>query len=356
MYEIKKQPEDFIVREVTEKGKVLKEDENYFFDENSSGKHLICVLVKKNWDTHQAFKRISKWLHISKNSIGFAGTKDKKALTTQLISLTGVKKEEAEKVSLKDIKLIPLKYSNERISLGNLKGNWFKIKVYTNEKPRQADKVPNFFGIQRFGKTRPITHLVGEKIVKGKPEEAVMIYLTKTFESEKEEVKKARKKLAEEKDFKKALDYFPLYLKYERTLINHLAEYEGDYIGALRVLPKTLKMMFVHAYQSYLFNKMLEHAIKNNMEVKELPLVGFNSKLEKWQEEILEKEEVKPEDFRIKLLPELSSPGFMRKAFITPIDLRIIEQKEGEVTVEFFLEKGAYATTVIDFLFDVKRA
>ena len=351
MYEIKKEPEDFIVEEITKEGKILSIDKSYSFNKNTSGKHLICMLVKKNWDTHLAFKKISSWLHVSRNSIGFAGTKDKKAITSQLISLSGVKKEEAEKVKIQDIQLIPLYYSNERISLGNLKGNHFKIKIYTDKKPKEERIIPNYFGEQRFGKIRPVTHLVGKALIKGKPEEAVWIYLTKTSELEKKEVSEAREKLKKEKDFKKALGYFPSYLKYERSLIAHLAEYPGDYIGALRILPKTLKMMFLHAYQSHLFNKMLKYAIENKIEVDELPLIGFDSDLKEWQKEILKKEEVSASDFHINFLPELSSKGEKRKAFIKPTGFKITKQEKNYTIVEFNLPKGVYATTVIDFLF-----
>jgi len=351
MYEIKKEPEDFIVEEITETGKTLSVNKNYSFNENSEGNHLICVLIKKNWDTHLALKEISKRLHISRNRIGFAGTKDKKAITSQLISISDMKKEEAEKVKIKDIKLIPLYYSNKRISLGNLKGNHFIIKVYSKKKPKQAENAPNFFGEQRFGKARPITHLVGKAIINGKPEEAVMIYLTKSFDAEKEEVKQARERLLEEKDFKKALEYFPFYLRYEKTLLNHLSEYPGDYIGALRVLPKTLKLMFIHAYQSYLFNKMLDYMIENKIEEKELPLVGYESELTEWQKEILKKENIPIENFHIQFLPELSSEGLMRKAFIKLNNFKIIKQEEDYLIIEFSLPKGSYATSVIKYLF-----
>ena len=348
MYKIKQQAEDFIVEEITDQ-ETLSINKKYEFKQ-SEGKFLICTLKKKNWDTQLALRKIAKRLRISKNRIGFAGTKDKKAVTIQLISITNIEIEEVNNLKIKDIEVTPLYYSNERISLGNLKGNHFKIKVYTNQKPKHITKIPNYFGKQRFGKTRPITHLVGEKIIRGSTKDAVLIYLTKTFEKESEEAKEAREKLSEKMDFKEALDYFPNYLKFERILLNHLAQYPEDFIGALRVLPKTLKMMFVHAYQSYLFNKMLDYLIKNKLEVDELPLIGYDSDLTDWQLKILKEENIKLEDFRIKEVPELSSPGFTRKSFIEIKDLKT-KQEEDSVILEFSLTKGAYATTVIDFLF-----
>ena len=53
----------------------------------STGPYLICVLKKKNWDQHRAIKAIASGLGISQQRISFAGTKDKRAITTQYISI-----------------------------------------------------------------------------------------------------------------------------------------------------------------------------------------------------------------------------------------------------------------------------
>src|SRR5512136_1147114 len=62
-------------------------------------------------------------------------------------------------------------------------------------------------------------------------------------------------------------------LTFERTMIAHLIDKPGDYLGALRTLPKNLLMMFVHAYQSYLFNRILSERIRAGLPINE-PLVG----------------------------------------------------------------------------------
>lgn len=349
MYKIKQEAEDFIVEEITEQ-ETLSIDKTYFFKE-SKGKHLICVLKKDNWDTQLALREIAKRLHISKNRIGFAGTKDKKAISIQLISITSIKPEDLERVKIKDIEIYPLYLSDKRLSLGHLKGNQFTIKIYTNEEPKKLKIIPNYFGEQRFGKIRPITHLVGKEIIKENVKQAVLIYLAKSFEGESEETKQARERLGNELDFKEALNYFPNYLKFERMMLTHLAEYPEDYIGALRILPKTLKMMFVHAFQSFLFNKMLDYTIEKNLNINELPLIGYDSDLTDWQMEILENENIKLENLRIKTLPELSSAGLMRLAFIKLNDFEIKEKENDFIIVKFSLPKGTYATTVLEYLF-----
>ncbi len=356
MYSIKKTAEDFIVEEITPEDKILEVGSSPAFDEKSKGEHLVCFLEKKNWDNLLLINKIAKKLHVSRKRIGYAGMKDKKAWTTQRISIWNAKPEDLEKISIRDARILPLYHSDDRVELGDLLGNRFTLKVFSDKPPREEKRIPNFFGVQRFGGVRPITHLVGKEIVKGNFKEAVMIYLTKVFEKESEEAKQARKKLVEEEDFKKALQYFPKGLKFERMMLAHLSQHPNDFIGALRKLPRFLKIMFVHAYQSYLFNKFLERVIEKELELEEGPLYGYELEPEnELEEEILREEGLKQSDFRIKSMPEASSKGKRRKLFIELTDFEIIG--EGEecskhyYVLRFSLPKGCYATTVVDWLF-----
>ena len=95
----------------------------------TSGPFLICRLTKKNWELQHAVKEIAKRLGISHRRIGWAGTKDRNAVTTQWISLYNVTPEQVAAVHLKDITLEPLARSNEGLSLGDLQGNRFDIVI-----------------------------------------------------------------------------------------------------------------------------------------------------------------------------------------------------------------------------------
>ncbi len=348
-YEIKREPEDFVVEEITPDRKVLEIGKKYKFKEGQ-GDQLICVLQKRNWDTNIAIAEVANRLYISRKRVGFAGTKDKRAVTTQRISLWRIKN--ADKLAIKDIILTPLEDSDKRVELGDLWGNRFTIKVYTKKKPKLAKKVPNFFGVQRFGETRPITHLVGKQIVLGDFEGAVKMYLAKVFPKELKEAKDARKKLAKKWDYEEALKHYPWGLRFERTLLGHLAQNENDYIGALRKLPKFLKIMFVHAYQSYLFNEFLKEVIKRKKKYKTGALLGYESRIgNELEKEILKKERIELKDFFIRSMPEMSSKGETRQLFIDLKDFKILEKGKDYYVVRFSLPKGCYATTVIDYLF-----
>jgi len=94
-------------------------------------------------------------------------------------------------------------------------------------------QVPAFYGVQRFGTTRPITHLVGREIVKGDFYGALMVYLAKDYPGEKAEIREARKRLMETGDFREALKSFPERLGYENAMLNYLVQRPEDYVGGV---------------------------------------------------------------------------------------------------------------------------
>jgi tRNA pseudouridine13 synthase len=160
--------------------------------------------------------------------------------------------------------------SNKDIQLGDLIGNRFRVVVRS---ARGGDRIrqiyeelkekgtPNFFGLQRFGSIRFITHEVGLHILKRDYESAFWIYVAKPFEGENEDVRKIREELWSTRDAKFGLRELPKYLRYERNLLQKLREGKSEK-EALLSLPENLKTMFIHAYQSYIFNKVLSARIE----------------------------------------------------------------------------------------------
>jgi tRNA pseudouridine13 synthase len=259
-------------------GRLRAAAEDFFVEEipperkQTSGPFLICRLTKKNWELQHAVKEIAKRLGISHRRIGWAGTKDRNAVTTQWISLYNVTPEQAAAIYLKDITLEPLTQSNEGLSLGDLLGNRFDI-VIRDPDPVDLDSrvhsvsetvaagVPNYFGLQRFGAIRPVTHRVGEWILRGDYEQAVLTYIGMEFPGEPEATRAIRAAFRATRDPAPALHALPVQMNYERAMLHHLAERPGDFAGALQVLPPKLLSMFVSAFQSYLFNLALSRRI-----------------------------------------------------------------------------------------------
>ncbi|MFQ6135695.1 MAG: tRNA pseudouridine(13) synthase TruD [Candidatus Hydrothermarchaeales archaeon] len=341
-------------------------------EEDPKGEYTHFILEKRDWETLKAIKVIAKALRVSRKRFGFAGTKDKRAVTRQRVAVWKVEPEELAKVKIKDLSLSGFRKSDKRVNLGDAEGNIFRVivraledgedlkdTVLETETQLHERGIPNYFGYQRFGVVRPNTHIVGEELIKGDIKGAVMAYLCNPFENEKEDAYNARRLLEETGDIKVALKTFPTRLNYERAMLEHLSHHPNDYVGALRRLPKKLRWMLVHAYQSYLFNKILSKMIGEGVTIRhrKVPLFGFDSEFSEGEQgdmerSILEEESVSLGDFKIPSMPELSLKGRLREACIeTDIDTKIGEDELNEnrlkCVVEFSLPTGSYATTLL---------
>jgi len=238
----------------------------------TGGPYLICRLTKRNWEQSKAVRAISDRLGISHRRISFAGTKDRRAVTTQLIAIYRVEAEAVRALSLPEISLEPLGQANRGFALGDLAGNRFRIVVRDCDPDdlevrcsaagvAVAAGVPNYVGLQRFGVVRPVTHLVGRLLASGDVAGAVTAYIGQSFPTEAEPVRAAREAYLADRDPKAALARFPVPLRFERAMLHHLAGTPDDWTGALRALPPKLASMLVSAYQSHLFNRALSARI-----------------------------------------------------------------------------------------------
>jgi len=311
MYKIKQHPEDFIVKEIT----------NLPFKD--SGRYLVCVLKKKNYTTIRAAEQIAKSLGVKINDIGFAGIKDKNAVTEQYISVKGVGEEEIDDVNLKDIDLRVVGYLDTPISLGDLEGNEFGIVVRGfNGSLKKERMMPNFFGEQRFSKHNVE---IGGALLRS--------------------------------EFKRALE---LILKtdidYEKEIKESIKDKPNDFIRALKLIPKKLLKLYVHAYQSYLWNRCLEEyiSIGGAKDVK-IPLVGFGTeiydeKVEEIVEKVMDYEKIGFRSFINHSIPDISLEGDMRDAFVEIKDFKVLDKGKDFVKIGFRLKKGSYATVAVEFL------
>jgi len=410
---IRSQLEDFIVEEVLLDGsKASVQLHKDKCQVSGRGRYLICVLIKRGWDTLIVIEKIARQIGISPDMINIAGIKDAQALTAQHVSVGAISPEKI-KINLKDAHLIPTRFSEEKISTRILMGNQFNITVRSIfHSPTETHKrisetwreilslggIPNFFGHQRFGTIRPITHKVGKLLVKERFEEAAMLFLSESSEHESLYARNAREYLRETFDFRLALKKFPRGLTYERLMLRYLSKYPKDFLGAFRRLPLKLRRLFVQAYQSYLFNKFLSERMKRGISLTHLqkgdyivkvgpnglpinsftrmkernlhsisskvkkenialalPVIGFDQPLSggiqgEIEREILEREDVQPQDFRMEKMPESSMRGGLRKAVAPVINLSLESRSADDGAIaefRFMLHRGSYATVVL---------
>jgi len=359
--QIKEQVDDFIVKELAS------------HDTGEEGEHLVIKLRKQNMTTMNAVDKLSKMLHISRNRIGYAGNKDKRAVTEQYISVQGVEEEEVRNVYTDEFD-IEVVGKGGKIGLGNLSANRFEITVRDLKLPENDikersqkivdeldGKMPNYFGDQRFGSTRPVTHQVGHHILKGDFEEAVWTYIAKPYDEEYKSIRKVREDLWETREVEGAAERFPEKFQYEKTLLYHLTKNPEDYQGAIKRLPEGLQTLFIHAYQSWIFNKTLSRLIEEGwyQEEYDIPLVGYktefnDNKPDQIMQEVLEEEGIERDDFRLSEMPELRSEGSLRRSFADFRNFNIIKATEDDLnmaknkmTVSFDLPKGCYATVFL---------
>ncbi|MCL2296417.1 MAG: tRNA pseudouridine(13) synthase TruD, partial [Methanomassiliicoccaceae archaeon] len=242
---------------------------------------------------------------------------------------------------------------------------------------------------------RPITHKVGELIVRGDLEGAVRCYVSDPSLFEDEVSADVRKALSEKSDWSSLLKEMPDSLSFEKIMVEHIVSSPDDWKGAIGKLPKNLQMMFVHAYQSYLFNRMLSGRMSRGLPLNRpvigdivipmdanripqhenpiattagnidlvarqvrsgrafvtIPLFGSESEVSGGEMGEIEKsvigdEKISNKDFIVPDLPYCSSKGSRREILCPVSDLSHKMAGEG-YEMSFSLPKGNYATCLL---------
>lgn len=265
------------------------------------GDYLHFTLYKENKDTMEVLHFIASQLKLKVSAFAFAGTKDRRGVTVQRVSAYRVHKERIIGLRKRAMgwRVDGFEYKKQGLELGGLKGNEFVITLrdcrlvapnpqtvdeqFTSIQQRAqhaADELAkygfvNFYGLQRFGSYSTGTDKIGSLMLQGRLEEAVdsiLSYDKKLLSSSTSEIEKVpRNDLDRAKaisiwqttgDSRKATDLMPRRFNAENAIIAHLGRRHGDnrqdrdYQGALMSIQRGLRLMYGHAYQSLVWNKM----------------------------------------------------------------------------------------------------
>jgi len=367
---IKQKPEDFIVEEIPKQ------------KENITNEHVIFWVEKINLDTQDVIRILSRKLHVSRKRFGYAGTKDKFAIARQRFSLWDPDfslEKKLKEIKVKNLKIYGFE-RGDRLSLGDLEGNKFLITIRDislseEEIKQRLEKIfedlrkgiPNYFGEQRFGGIRPVTHLVGLQMLKGNFEKATKFYICLPFEKEPEDVKKIRRELwknwGDRKAYLRALYKFPKRFRYERAMLDYLSKYPRDFVGTLRRIPKRVRKLFINAVQAWIFNKTLSKLLEkyeiSEIQDLKIPLVGYDTMLKgeigKIIKDLMKKLGISTKDFLLRSMPELKTSGSERNAVLKVKNLKLLKISKDElnpgknkIIIAFTLPPGAYATIITD--------
>jgi tRNA pseudouridine13 synthase len=310
---LKQVPEDFVVREIST---IVPEKE---------GEYTYFLLKKRNYTTLGALQQLALALNTPLKWFGCAGNKDKTAVTEQVCSVATIAPASLKSLVFNDLWLEPLGKGSKPVSLGDLKGNQFEIITRDIESlPAAKTKFINYFGEQRFS-----THNseIGKALVKRDFKQAVTLVLeSRSIASQ--------------------------------AVHQALALQPKNYLGALKTLPLKLLILYIHAYQSLLWNELAKKHAETHHENTKLPIIGFGTVPDRQLDEILKREEITARDFVIKEFPELSSEGTERDVFAEASGLEIGKIEDDELNpgkkkakLTFTLPPGSYATEFMRQLF-----
>ena len=363
-----------------------------------SGEHLYLTIEKRNRTTIQARNHLARVFDLSPDDVGFAGFKDKRAVTIQTFSLPILSDQKVREVDEHWIEVKQVQRHKNKIRTGHLKGNRFEILIrgIGEESLEGIRKVldalstcglPNFYGPQRFGMHGDGAR-IGSALLRRQIEEAIQVLL-----APKEGVDEEYRDAYAAGDIQRAMQLLPPGRNTELSLLKSFKSHPGNMRAAARRIPKPLRKMYYSAYQSELFNWVLIErmtrtadgfhvpwagdicqlegrrsrfhveedpaALKREQEralAGEIsptgPIYGRKMKLstglsEKTEAEVLEAEGLRPESW-ISHVRGLDLDG-SRRPLRVPVGETEAEWVDGEgVWLKFALPAGAFATTLLE--------
>jgi tRNA pseudouridine13 synthase len=253
---IKRRPEDFEVEERTR-------------FEPSGGPFALYALIKRSIGTPEAVEAVARRWNLPRESISFGGLKDRHALTTQRITIHGGPRRGFRQTNLE------LKYLGQaprRYGPKDIEGNRFRIVLrdFSREGEDRArgalsevarDPLPNYFDDQRFGSLGPSGEFVARAWCGQNYERAVWLALAEENEHDRPE-DRTEKKILRDRWGDWAACKSALGRSHRRSIVTFLADRPGDFKGALARIHADLRGLYLSAFQSFLWNRLLSTSLR----------------------------------------------------------------------------------------------
>ena len=356
-------PEDFEVSEI-----ISEKSQNSINDQDG---YAVYKLKKKKIDTNHALSDIFRKKGIRLKALGL---KDASAVTEQFVC-SGNKGKGIDIFTTEKYSLEKIGHVNKPLSKKDMIGNHFKITISECTKDLSSfieyEKILNFYGYQRFGSKRPVTHLIGKAILQRDFSTAVDLVLAFTSSYDSKENSEIREKLTDRENYEACLKLVPFQMDIERIVLKEMIKHD-DPFKAIRAIPLSLRRFYIQAYQSFVFNQSLSLSFSDGEDLFHaksgdvcfdskgvigkfavgleqklaLPFVGYSyykkTRFDYQISKILQQEEITPKDFFIKEMQEVSNEGCFRQAAI-----HCTNYSSNDDVVEFSLSRGSFATIIL---------
>ena len=384
---LKGRAEDFFVQEIP------------LYEPCGAGEHVYCEIQKVGLTTFDAVNRISDALRVPSNDIGYAGLKDARAVTRQVLSLRGTTEEAVMGLSgqIPGITVLWAARHGNKLRLGHLAGNRFAIKI-RDVTPTDVVKLrepldllkqrgmPNYFGEQRFGR-RGDNDVLGAALVRGDDGELLSVLLGRPDPDVDEGQDHQARALFDRNDLEAAMRAWPRRAGMERRVLARLIK-TGRPGAAVRSIDERLRRLWGSALQSRLFNDVLalrvgadnfDRVLDGDLAYKHAngacflvrgaadeqpradaweispsgPLFGYRMTLPEGEPLRVEQEAfaaagLSPQDFRSRSIGKVK--GARRPLRVRPADVELaagVDDHGGHVTVAFTLPPGSFATVLL---------
>lgn len=336
-FHFKQTPRDFVVEEIP------------LYEFSGEGEHLILFVRKKNLSTSEMIGYFARYLGIKNRDIGYAGLKDKNAMTKQYISLPKKYEEALEDFTSDNIKILSKTYHNNKLRIGHLSGNRFYIRL-KKVNPTSAKKIdealknisdrgmPNFFGYQRFGSDGD-NHILGEKIAKGDRREKnprIKKLLINAYQSHLFNLWLSRR-----------LEINSLVESFSVEELENILNMQKSELDALKKQTHPFKVLIGDLMEHYPHGRLFsfdgsseDYARFSNRDISVTGLLsGKRVKVTTDSARIIEKDYDEA----------INADGARRFAWIYPSDIEgRFNQVEAQYELNFSLPKGSYATVLIE--------
>jgi tRNA pseudouridine13 synthase len=380
---LKQQPEDFQVEELTD------------VRPGTEGVYAFYRLEKTGWGTPEALAAIRRRWRVEPRRLSYGGLKDRHAQTIQYLTIQyGPRRNLTHhQIQVEYLGQLLSPYTSREIRC-----NRFQITlrdlaadVATNLLRQlnhlQTEGIPNYFDDQRFGSVGSGEEFMARLLVRGQFEQALRLALTAPYEFDRAPQKEEKRLLVEHwGDWANLKDRLPR--GHARSLVDYLRVHPTDFRGAVARLKPELRTLYLSAYQSHLWNRMLALWLRRNCRPEQLrtvelrlsdfpvpegldaqqrqhlaelwlPLPSARLKLDPADprgeliQAILAEEGIKLHDLQVRGLREMFFSKGERAALCLPAALSGQEDADEhhpgqrKLTLRFELPRGCYATLVV---------